>query len=560
METPPLDLCVNQRKSSNVSVKALALFFQEKSSSTGSTQTSDKSSNLPSKTTSSSLKKSHAITRCAQRNHEENPYSIQDPHDTANIVHHHSIHCKEEESRRGQSSQEESRNNFFPDQKSVLESKEKIHSGCPSGLSMSIPTPKPRLSLLRKQVDQQRKEGASGTCIVNNNQEDNTSVETQRKSLLTTSLSHTNGLREETTTSCLLEAQDDGDDDGYEVSRSPGDNNNFYNEEDDNSQDDDYDDELDDIYEELPAEYHDIRLGSSSKSLDCMTSKRQAHKSSLSFFTGKVLSAGRSRFQNSPLKFLPSFPSRTVKEIAKPPSVDQLNRSLGVLSLQAASCHNLTSTVKQDDAYYDVRELGSDGTGGGGAASDEYYEGIESEELYENVYNSGSDISEGTYESLPGGDLNDTISEEIPEEKPPPLPQSSRPRLSVNSLDRVEYVEIDPKKTAELERKIAKEQIALEKRQKEQADKLRKKFHLTGQEVPVNHGVVKEDARRTRYKIKVKKDEVVLILRMENNPPGLWLAKNERNEVGFVELANISCDAETVKTLMLTNAAEYGCL
>jgi len=111
-------------------------------------------------------------------------------------------------------------------------------------------------------------------------------------------------------------------------------------------------------------------------------------------------------------------------------------------------------------------------------------------------------------------------------------------------------VEIDARKTAELEKKIEKEQKLLEKRRRESAEKLRTKFNLTGQEVPVNYGIVKEDAKKSKYNLRVGKGEVVLVLRMEDNPPGLWLAKNERSEIGYVQLSNISCDAQVVKALM----------
>lgn len=84
------------------------------------------------------------------------------------------------------------------------------------------------------------------------------------------------------------------------------------------------------------------------------------------------------------------------------------------------------------------------------------------------------------------------------------------------------------------------------------AVKLKKKFNLTGDEIPVNAGIVKEDNRGSRYDLFVRKGETVLILRMEGNPPGKWLAKNERAKVGFVDLANISFDAESVKCIIKT--------
>lgn len=135
--------------------------------------------------------------------------------------------------------------------------------------------------------------------------------------------------------------------------------------------------------------------------------------------------------------------------------------------------------------------------------------------------------------------------------------QPSRPEIQIVVGGGVEYAQIDEVKTLELERKIARETKRLERKQKERADKLRKKFSLTGEEIPVNYAVVKEDVRGTSHKIKVKKGEIVLILRMEGNPPGLCLCKNERDRVGFVEISNIACDPQVVKTIM-TNTQLYG--
>ncbi|XP_049274900.1 uncharacterized protein LOC119404612 isoform X4 [Rhipicephalus sanguineus] len=41
--------------------------------------------------------------------------------------------------------------------------------------------------------------------------------------------------------------------------------------------------------------------------------------------------------------------------------------------------------------------------------------------------------------------------------------------------------------------------------------------------------------------------EPVYVLRFENNPPGKWLVRNHRGEVGYADLMNIEVDAESVK-------------
>jgi len=65
--------------------------------------------------------------------------------------------------------------------------------------------------------------------------------------------------------------------------------------------------------------------------------------------------------------------------------------------------------------------------------------------------------------------------------------------------------------------------------------------------------MVKESASKARLDIRVEKGEAVLILRMEGNPPGKWLVKNERGKIGYVELSNIAVDPDSVKLLMNLN-------
>ena len=189
------------------------------------------------------------------------------------------------------------------------------------------------------------------------------------------------------------------------------------------------------------------------------------------------------------------------------------------------------SHEEENEYYYDVRELHSRGS------SEDYYycldepEEEEEEDPYEEI----------TYPSSPEQKANNNIN-------------------NTSDSAGVQYAEIDPVQTLELEKKIQKEQKLLERRQRERAEKWRKKFNLTGQEVPVNCGLVKADAGRGRNnRLRVKKGETVLVLRMEGNPPGLYLAKNERSEVGYVELCNIEFDPESIKAIMRveTEAASH---
>lgn len=111
--------------------------------------------------------------------------------------------------------------------------------------------------------------------------------------------------------------------------------------------------------------------------------------------------------------------------------------------------------------------------------------------------------------------------------------------------------EVNSKEKAKPEQKLD----SFDRKRNLKAIKLKKKFNLNGNEIPVNAGVVKEDHKGNRYDLLVRKGETVLILRMEGNPPGKWLAKNERSKVGFVNLDNISFDAESVKCIIKTLAS-----
>ncbi|XP_067119185.1 FYN-binding protein 1-like isoform X3 [Centruroides vittatus] len=97
------------------------------------------------------------------------------------------------------------------------------------------------------------------------------------------------------------------------------------------------------------------------------------------------------------------------------------------------------------------------------------------------------------------------------------------------------------------EKRRRREQKEQEKREKELA-KLKKKFGLTGEEIPIDSGLVKADSHGGLFQLSVRKGEIVLILRMENNPSGKWLVKNERGKIGYVELTNIEVDADSIRS------------
>ncbi|KAI2807750.1 FYN-binding protein-like [Blomia tropicalis] len=77
--------------------------------------------------------------------------------------------------------------------------------------------------------------------------------------------------------------------------------------------------------------------------------------------------------------------------------------------------------------------------------------------------------------------------------------------------------------------------------------KMMKRFHLSGDEIPINAGIVKNDQKGSKTELLVRQGETVLILRMDNNPPGKWLAKNERSKIGYVNLDNVCIETESIK-------------
>lgn len=90
-------------------------------------------------------------------------------------------------------------------------------------------------------------------------------------------------------------------------------------------------------------------------------------------------------------------------------------------------------------------------------------------------------------------------------------------------------------------------------KQVKKMEKIMKRFNMTGKEIPVNAGIVKESYKsRSKYDLSVNQDETVLILRMENNPPGKWLAKNERSKIGYIDLNNVYLETDAIKAAFQT--------
>ena len=159
----------------------------------------------------------------------------------------------------------------------------------------------------------------------------------------------------------------------------------------------------------------------------------------------------------------------------------------------------------------------------------------EEEDLYQDI--ELLDEEEDIYESL-SSDLNRSL-DLLSDAKDLPKPDEVVYMNNQNELDQ-----------NELDRKLMKQQKILDKKRELRADKLRRKFGLTGQEVPLMSGTIKTQVKGHGLHLALNKDETVLVLRIDHNPPGLWLAKNEKCKIGYVDLNVIDVDVEIFKNLM----------
>lgn len=238
-------------------------------------------------------------------------------------------------------------------------------------------------------------------------------------------------------------------------------------------------------------------------------------------------------------------PSKPVREPPKPPSIEQLRPAARIPDSNRPDvrCAIPIPCCEEEDDYDDAQEEEDIYETIDGSESENDYEDLDSStSSEEDPYHDALDVDEVIYESLAcstcsDGDTNGPASDDVG------TPCSSS---NIYQNDAVQIM-------SALDRKLMRQQRLLDKKRAAVAHKLKKRFSVTGKEIPVNSGVVKEDANKSRYDLKVHRGETVLILRLENNPPGKWLAKNERGKIGYVELGNIAFDPETVKTLMNLN-------
>ncbi|XP_064476363.1 uncharacterized protein LOC135390560 isoform X3 [Ornithodoros turicata] len=134
---------------------------------------------------------------------------------------------------------------------------------------------------------------------------------------------------------------------------------------------------------------------------------------------------------------------------------------------------------------------------------------------------------------------------------PPAVPDSKRPGVETILVQKLDG---DSTQCEEMYQEMPCSEVAWteeEGRKKREygklASKTQRKFGMTGLEEPVDTGLVKCSCRGGRLDLSVKKGENLYILRMENNPPGKWLVRNSKGQVGYAQVTNIEVDADSIR-------------
>lgn len=199
-------------------------------------------------------------------------------------------------------------------------------------------------------------------------------------------------------------------------------------------------------------------------------------------------------------------------------------------STQPTQSISATSTEDEDtdNVYYGISELYSEGV-----VTDNYYDQTPCDDEAkdrDDHDDEDNEADECIYEELSSNE--GTIYEEY---------------LEDNDDDECIYDNVEIVESKNLSADDRKQIKRLHKIHKQM-----RQFGLNGDEIPVNAGVVKNDRRGSRSSgdLLVRRNETVLILRMEANPPGKWLAKNERSKIGYVDLDNLYFEAESIKAVI----------
>ncbi|XP_010900872.2 FYN-binding protein 1 isoform X1 [Esox lucius] len=115
----------------------------------------------------------------------------------------------------------------------------------------------------------------------------------------------------------------------------------------------------------------------------------------------------------------------------------------------------------------------------------------------------------------------------------------------------------DKNKTKELKRQQEQERRE-EKERQEKENKYRKKFKLGPGKIEMHHTArVRHDWQGGKNDLSVRQGETVEIIRVKNNPGGMWLARNASGHYGYIINTCVDVDYEEVKRkLKLTRASE----
>ncbi|KAF7203340.1 proline-rich protein 36 isoform X2 [Nothobranchius furzeri] len=100
----------------------------------------------------------------------------------------------------------------------------------------------------------------------------------------------------------------------------------------------------------------------------------------------------------------------------------------------------------------------------------------------------------------------------------------------------------------EREKKELKEKREREKKEQKEREKkeleMKKKFKVTGQEEAMYQAKVTETSKGRRHNLPIKSGDVVSIIRTTDCPKGKWLARDNKNNYGYVSVKRVNLDVK----------------
>ncbi|KAM9820157.1 FYN-binding protein 1 [Neosynchiropus ocellatus] len=166
--------------------------------------------------------------------------------------------------------------------------------------------------------------------------------------------------------------------------------------------------------------------------------------------------------------------------------------------------------------------------------------------------------SEDTYDDVDQLDVSNS---------PPPLP----PMTSHPSQGAKEQSDDDGEMYEDLEDRWDEQNIEKDKEEKEQKKRLeaerkeqkerekkeqdaRKKYKLVGSVAVIQQGKALMDCRGSKTDLALKQGENLDIIRIQGNPEGKWLARNQDGSIGYVKITSVNIDFNSLKNYQTPQA------